>query len=262
MKENVKDIELFYYSKVEVMCMQNWLEVAKAIGDLGLLIVITAFAIVYVVNLIKNKQDRDLKKVTREDEFKEKWDQIVTDFILSKITANHLIEEENNSTMNEKLIFIMNKVLQEVKADRVLFFSYHNGGQDYEGRSFQRMSCINEVVSNHKPIQTKYNNMFRTALFYIYTELNKNNYFNILDIENVKTEDPGFYYMAIEDNIKSAFGCGIRNKKGQTIGFIMYCFSQPKTDIKELIPIIKKSCYTIEGVYLMNKDDSDVQNKN
>lgn len=236
--------------------MDGILDVAKSIGDLGVLIIIAAVAIFYVVNSVKKKQKHEEKMQTQEEKKMQEYDSMIEQFVRQKLMEDHLGEEKENNTINESIVTVMSEAIKEVGACHVLCFSYHNGGKDYEGRSYQRMSCTNEVTMNCGPIQNKYNNMFRTSMFYIYTEMNKNNYFNIMDIEDIKEKDPGFYCIALQDQIHSAFGCGIHNKNGQIIGFLMYCFSEPQTEnAQKIIASIKRKSYIIEGVYLASKKE-------
>ena len=147
---------------------------------------------------------------------------LLSTMVVDKMKEDHFKEEPNNCNINNNIVESMDTLLHKINASRVLHFSYHNGGKDYEGRSYQRMSCINEVVcDNVAPIQQKYNNVFRTSMFYIYKELNDNNFFNIKNIDDILKNDPGTHHMLAQDGTKSAFGLIIKNRKAETIGFIM-----------------------------------------
>lgn len=234
--------------------MQQWTDIIKMIGDFGMLLVVAGIAVKYVIDLLTSKQKREKAQQEREDAKLKGYDELLTQLLSRKLAEAHLSSESENNDINENIVSVMTEAMHEVGACRVLFFSYHNGGQDYEGRSYQRMSCINEVTTSCVPIQGKYGNMFRTSMFYIYTELNKNNYFNIPNINLLQDKDPGLYYMLKEDNIHATFGCGIHNRNGQIIGFLMYDFSAPQEErTQEIIAAIKRKSYIIEGIYLMDR---------
>ena len=87
--------------------------------------------------------------------------------------------------LNVERMSILQNTLRNSNAARVAFVSYHNGGHDFIGIPFQRMSSINEVArQNNSVIQGKYQNMFRTSFYSIYTGL--------LDKDNLQlTADEG-----------------------------------------------------------------------
>lgn len=233
-------------------------DIVKLISDAGISIVLLGVAIWYVVKLLLNRQKSDEKDIKRLEKFEndqqtksQHWEELIADLVVEKLHGDHLKEEPVNNATNERITDIMQSAMHEVQCTRVLHFSYHNGGRDYEGRSYQRMSCINEVIQNGSyPIQEKYSNMFRTSIFTLYKELNNNNYFNIPDIEEIKDSDPGTYYTLKQDNINALFGSAIHNRNGAAIGSIIFCFAEPINDYKPVISVLKRCVYQIEGVYI------------
>lgn len=238
--------------------MENFNQIIKIISDFGSSILLVGLLGIYLFNHFSNRSKEDdyelQRKKQRDDDSHEAFMRsldLLSTMVVDKMKEDHFKEEPNNCNINNNIVESMETLLHKINASRVLHFSYHNGGKDYEGRSYQRMSCINEVVGdNVAPIQQKYNNVFRTSMFYIYKELNDNNFFNIKNIDDILKNDPGTHHMLAQDGTKSAFGLIIKNKKAETIGFIMVCFNETKEDIKEIITNLKKCAYQIEGIYL------------
>lgn len=242
------------------MDLQQLQEIMKSISDVGTSVLVIGIFVMYLKNHFDNRkksddyelqrlQDNDKQQVARA----EKWEDIIASLVVEKMQnhEDHLKEEPRNSGINNNIMEAMTAELRNTGASHILHFSYHNGGKDYEGRSYQRMSCINEVSgSNVSPIQSKFNDMFRTGLFYIYQELITNRFFNIDDIETLRDRDGGTYYALAQDGIRAAYGCGIHNKNGDVIGFLMACYDHKLEDNKNAISSLKKCAYQIEGIYL------------
>jgi hypothetical protein len=163
---------------------------------------------------------------------------------------NHLKDEPDNFQYNNSIVDAMTEALNLSGASHGFFFSYHNGGKDYEGRSYQRMSCIDEVTNGQvQPLQSKYNNMFRTSIYYIYKALSEDGFYDIVNVESIKEKDPGTYHMLLQDNIKANIGCAIKNKNNETIGFIALAFTEPVENKDKIINYLKRCKYKIEGIY-------------
>ena len=239
--------------------MEELANIVKIVGDAGVSVMLISLIGFYIYKhfVHRNKEDEyELERKKQHDkdahEAMMRSLDLISTMVVDKMKEDHFKEEPSNFNINNKIVEAMTDLMSQTGASRVLHFSYHNGGKDYEGRSYQRMSCINEVVANDViPIQSKYNNMFRTSMFYLYQELSEKNFFNIEDMANISKKDPGTHHMLLQDNILSSFGCVIKNKNGEATGFIMLCFDKPKTDIKNIISLLKKYVHQIEGIYLV-----------
>lgn len=238
--------------------MEQFMKIVSIISDGGASLLLIALIGFYIYNNFSNKNKEDEYELERKkQQDKDAHDammkslDLLSSMVVDKMKEDHFKEEPSNYNINNSIMEAINNLLQETNASRVLHFSYHNGEKDYEGRSYQRMSCINEVVANDIiPIQSKYSNMFRTSIFYIYQELSTKGFFNIDDVAKIYKVDPGTHHMLMQDNILASFGCAIKNKNGEYIGFIMLCFDKAQTDTKNIISSLKKYVHQIEGIYL------------
>ena len=212
--------------------------ILDAISDYSVTIIIIGLFVVLIWQMFSQKKERekaDQEQQKIQNDYIKKMNQEQQEYLQSLLDKailalkssllekeeNHIKEEPENYQYNSHIIDAMMESLNAAKASYGFFFSYHNGGKDYEGRSYQRMSCTNEVTNGHvQPLQTKYNNMFRTSIYYVYKKLNDIGYYDILNIEDIKEEDPGTYHMMLQDGIHANIGCSIINSNGDPIGFI------------------------------------------
>lgn len=231
-------------------------EIVKAIGEAGLFVIVAAFFLWMVYQNHSQAKKREAYEMERSEkesklqqENQQKMQEYMMQLAMGKAGANHAKEDKVTNNLNAEINEILLNGLKETEADRVLFFSYHNGGVDYTGVSYQKMSCINEVVRKGiVPIQQKYGNIFRTTMYTIYTELNSNNYFNIPDVDSL--DDGSMVHLCKEDNSHAIFGCTINNRDQDAIGFICFCYSSKYYDYQKIVPVIKRTKYKIEGAYL------------
>lgn len=241
--------------------------ILDAISDYSVTIIIIGLFVVLIWQMFSQKKERekaDQEQQKMQNDYITKMNQEQQEYLQSLLDKailalkssllekeeNHIKEEPENYQYNSHIIDAMTESLNAAKASYGFFFSYHNGGKDYEGRSYQRMSCTNEVTNGRvQPLQTKYNNMFRTSVYYVYKKLNDIGYYDILNIEDIKNEDPGTYHMMSQDGIHANIGCSIVNSNGDPIGFIALAFTEPQNNKATLVNILKRCKYKIEGIY-------------
>ena len=118
------------------------------------------------------------------------------------------------------------QILKDTGANRVALFRYHNGGKDYNGRSFLRMSMTNETVSGGTlPIQQQSQNLFRSMFFGLIHSLDDNGYDYINDVEDIQKTDAGFYHYLTDFGIRSKYSFALYNSHKTIIGFITIDFA-------------------------------------
>lgn len=224
------------------------------IDKYGLPLVITAIFLWQAI-----KTNRKMEKIAEENET---WMRKILEGKLCAppLTMNEMSTEQNKqhaeedeflTKINMRKIDIMTRAKKEVGATRVQQFAYHNNAKDYLGRSFQRMSCENEVVApGVKPVQNNYNNIFRSFFYHIYKELNEHRNLDIWDIEDIKHTDMGMYDMASADNIKSAFFYSIKNEKGLDVGYVCFTFDKIKNKVNDsrIVEIVKDTAIQLQGL--------------
>lgn len=143
---------------------------------------------------------------------------------------------------------ILQSALKNSKATRVAFISYHNGGNDFIGVPFQRMSSVNEVArQNNTVIQNRYQNMFRASFYSIYSGLLEQDHLMLIADELLQEEDPALYQACIQDNMMKLFFHTVKNSAGVDIGFVVVIYDT-KDATEDGATIADIAARRIEGV--------------
>lgn len=225
--------------------MAEWLEVAKAIGELGVLVICAALVLlIFWLNYKRGNQkddERDDKMTTLVNKIQEQNDMLVNR-IVQGVTGHNLSNEENSALsyvekeINDSLKFLQSKV----DASRVSLVRYHNGNKGMDGLSFLKMSMTNEAVKvGVQPIMQDFQNYFRSFLSYWCEGLDCNGYCLIDDIEEIKNKDANMYEYLSTRNVKSKYGIAIHNEENTVVGFIcieyMYDCKIDKIKLKKIL---------------------------
>lgn len=211
--------------------------IIQLVSEVGILIICAA-VVVWQVITDKTKQQK------HQDSFQEISESIIkslkdqNDFmleqIIKKVDTGHMIspeEDSNISKIERELEMYLAEVLRETGANRASLFRYHNGGKDYNGRSFLRMSMTNEVVKGGTAlIQHQSQNLFRSMFYGLIRSLEDNGYDFVDDIENIKEADTGFYRYLRDFDIAAKYSVALYGFTGKIIGFINIDFAN-KNDV-------------------------------
>jgi hypothetical protein len=242
--------------------------IMEFLGDFGALALAAGMFFYWMFHNIKSKVKREQDDC--ELDKTERYNQIMHDEEIAQLLKQALQQQLNihdddqeNTYMNIKIDEMLNQLLLETAADRALLFIYHNGGKDINGRSFQRMSCVNEAVKPGLiPLQTQYQNFFRTFLMCVYNSLIKCNYFYMDDVEEIKTKDPATYYYFQSRGSKCVYIIGIKNDQCETMGFLSISAAQPIHDLAQAKKELQEVVYKIEGMYAISQQSKRLREKN
>lgn len=237
-------------------------EILSMIGDYGTLVLLAGLSIYFAYRHFSNKVKVDAQRDNlcleeRKIELNTKQDlyNIIGEVLRDKTTRIADADEEA-AQINIHIDGLLSKLLRDSDADRVLFFVYHNGGHDYNGRSLYKMSCVNEVVkSGLIPIQHEYQNLLRTFLITIYNELHKKDFLYVDDIETLKENDPSSYYYFTRRNARNFYIVAVKNIKDRTIGFISLSSSKPIEKLDEVKRHLCATALKIEGIYSVTEEE-------
>lgn len=159
------------------------------------------------------------------------------------------IEEDILATaINSRKMEILKHALEKSKASRVAIFTYHNGGKDYLGRSHQRMSCTNETTApGVSSIQNKYNNIYRTFLWYVYSNLQNSPHIDMSNICDYKDIDYPMYDACMMDNVQAMYIHSIKDKRDRDVGYVAFMFDKPQID-QEIPETVKATAHQLEAL--------------
>lgn len=204
----------------------EWLEITKAIGELGILIVIAGLFLFFYYK----------DKTARDAEFKQLFDAI-----LGKETHVLTEDEDRLAKQIEKSITAeMQEITNTLQPTRTLLVRYHNGGKDMNGISFLKLSVTNECTSRGvAPVMKEYQNQFRSSINEVCFEIDKNGYMNIPTRDAIKERDRGTYDLMVAKHARSTYNYALRNATGYIIGFISLIYSEDNGIIEDAETINK-----------------------
>lgn len=185
----------------------EWLEITKAIGELGILVVIAGLFLFFYYK----------DKTARDDEFKQLFNAI-----LGKETHILTVEEDRLAKQIDKSITAeLQEITNTLQPTRTLLVRYHNGGKDMNGISFLKLSVTNECANRGvHPVINEYQGQFRSSINEVCSEIDRIGYMNIPDREMIKEKDRGTYDLMIAKKTRSSYSYALRNSTGYIIGFV------------------------------------------
>lgn len=216
----------------------EWIELAKAIGELGIMIVICALF------LIQNKSTVDTQQnITKQmfdeilDESKKNHDSLVN---LMEHGGHVLTEEEDKNAL--KIDKIIGSYLQQIvigtKATRAFVVRYHNGGRDMTAQPFLKCSMTNEVVDiGVTPVIREFQNQFRSMIAIVCNQIEENGESYITDLEDIQSLDAGTYGFLKGRGIKNMYCVALRNQNDYIIGFVAITYMVGNTNEQDLSKI-------------------------
>lgn len=119
-----------------------------------------------------------------------------------------------------EIISRLDEIKEEVDADRISIYSFHNGGEYYSGKSMQKLSCSYEVV---KPgvsrTQLLAQNIPVSACLSTLQNLMENKEFHCVDVENNYPES-SCKFQLLENGVRSTYQYAIFNLERKAVGIL------------------------------------------
>ena len=169
----------------------------------------------------EEEKQNELKREMERKKADSERDAKMFDMIKDLIHPTHTVEEQTNDLKRNTFIGQQLECLINEGADRAYMFTFHNGGVDVLGRGFLKMSMSQEAIAeNIAPIMAKYLNMPRMLFPTLYNELNKQDAYNVDNIEDIKKKDPFTYQFLVEHGAHTAMFRAIKREDGLVIGFV------------------------------------------
>ena len=150
----------------------EWLEITKAIGELGILIVIAGLFLFFYY---KDKNARDT-------EFKQLFNAVVN-------KGTHILTEDEDrlaKQIDESITSYMKDIVNTLQPSKCFLVRYHNGGKDMNGLSFLKLSVTNEAgAGGLAPVIQEYQNQFRSSIGGICHAIDKQGYVFVPNLEEI-----------------------------------------------------------------------------
>ena len=147
---------------------------------------------------------------------------------LSAIWLKHYLERRKqqdciiDKTVQEdtEIITRLDELKNEIKADRISIFSFHNGGEYYSGKSMQKLSCSYEVVQpGVARTQLAMQNIPVSACLATLRHLMENKEFHCYDVD-ANYPESACKYQLVENGVKSTYQYAVFDLNKKAIGVI------------------------------------------
>ena len=126
----------------------------------------------------------------------------------------------------------LKEVLDDISADRICIFSFHNGGHYYSGKSMQKMSMSYEQTDNGiSSIQLDKQNIPVSACLTTVKPTLEHGAFNFYDTQTYP--DGLCKYYLLKDGVKSTFHLPIFDLSDNAIGIVRIDFVKNKTGLSD-----------------------------
>lgn len=204
----------------------SWLEVVRAVADVGVMVVICA---VFIVRSNKDRQEQANQNKILFDTMMNHFTDLFDKMTSTQQTPHVLTEDEDKTALEiDKVInTYLQNIVVDTGANRAMVTRYHNGGRDMAAVPFLKMSVTNEIVNvGNKPYISQLQNQFRSMLMMVRDSLDAEGECYITDAKGIKNDDVGTYEFLRAYGIRSAYFKALKNQNGYVIGFIVVFFNE------------------------------------
>ena len=127
--------------------------------------------------------------------------------------------------IDDFIISKMEEVKEQLNADRVQVYDFHNGGHYANGRSALKTSCSYEVVrSGISRKQSFLQSIPLSCLSRFVSTLMNDGFLEVKNLEDMKEEMPSTYQLKKDMKINSFYDVILNNSMGEPIGFLAVQF--------------------------------------
>lgn len=193
------------------------ISIAKAIADLGILVVIAG---IFLWLVIKNNK--------KQEEFNEKLFKAILDQI-KNCSGGHVLTPEEDTIaikIDKALSSYLQAAVTDLGASRAFIARYHNGGKDMNSISFLKVSITNEAVNRgYKPIMSDFQNQFRAMVGYPVNQIDVTGHCIVSNLDEIKDADIGTYELLKARKVRSFYCHKITNDEGYVVGALCILYN-------------------------------------
>lgn len=191
--------------------------IAKAIADLGILVVIAG---IFLWLVIKNNK--------KQEELNEKIFKAILDQI-KNCSGGHVLTPEEDTVaikIDKALASYLQTAISDLGASRAFIARYHNGGKDMNSISFLKVSITNEAVNRgYKPIMSDFQNQFRAMVGYPINLIDTTGHCIVRNLDEIKDADIGTYELLKARKVRSFYCHKITNEDGYVVGALCILYN-------------------------------------
>lgn len=203
----------------------EWMEIVKAITELGIMAVICG------IFLWQNNKDRKNHSSESSKLFEtllQQYEQTFNKMLNSFNPDGHVLTEEEDRKaleIDRAIDDYLKQMIINTKATRSFVVRYHNGGKDMAAIPFLKCSITNEMTNaGVKPIMGEFQNQFRSIMAGVCEEIDRKGYSYITPDKKSELIDPATVELMKDRGIKYMYCRALRNQNNYIIGLVAVTF--------------------------------------
>ena len=203
----------------------EWMEIVKAITELGIMAVICG------IFLWQNNKDRKNHSSENSKLFEtllQQYEQTFNKMLNSFNPDGHVLTEEEDRKaleIDRAIDDYLKQMIINTKATRSFVVRYHNGGKDMAAIPFLKCSITNEMTNaGVKPIMGEFQNQFRSIMAGVCEEIDRKGYSYITPDKKSELIDPATVELMKDRGIKYMYCRALRNQNNYIIGLVAVTF--------------------------------------
>lgn len=229
------------------------IELIRAIVEIGILPCFCAMVLI-LIWIWTNKMMKRLDKQEARIDDKLKRQHVYTE-----------VEEQHSQKVGDAINKKLSLLREECNANRTSYYMFHNGEFMNNGRSFKKLSLVQESVDDKTvPIMSQLQNIPRQTYPVIIEKLYGTGECFLDSIDSLKQDDNVSYYHLHERGTKCFYARAVKDPYSKVdLGFVCveYSIDNP-IDFKKLKILIYKAADFISGVIEMKSEEENLLDGN
>ena len=143
------------------------------------------------------------------------------------------IKVKKQVSVDTEITEAMDNLKEQLNADRIQIYDFHNGGHYSNGRSALKLSCSYEVCRNGiQPKQSQLQSIPISCISKFTNKILNDEKFEVKNLEETKEEMPATYQLKRDMQLNSFYDIAIKNSKNEVIGFLAVQFVKNPYSVK------------------------------
>lgn len=143
------------------------------------------------------------------------------------------IKIKKQVSVDTEITEAMDSLKEQLNADRIQIYDFHNGGHYSNGRSALKVSCSYEVCrTGIQPKQSQLQSIPISCISKFTNKILNDEKFEVKNLEEIKEEMPATYQLKRDMGLNSFYDIAIKNSKNEVIGFLAVQFIKNPYNVK------------------------------
>lgn len=143
------------------------------------------------------------------------------------------IKIKKQVSVDTEITEAMDSLKEQLNADRIQIYDFHNGGHYSNGRSALKVSCSYEVCrTGIQPKQSQLQSIPISCISKFTNKILNDEKFEVKNLEEIKEKMPATYQLKRDMGLNSFYDIAIKNSKNEVIGFLAVQFVKNPYNVK------------------------------